>query len=349
MTVKITEAMSKSLEQESNEIIDAAMENAGLAPAEVVEPTFEDTNVIIKNGTITGQLTKKTHFLQISFSLLGCERASAGTEQDIKTEADKTLLKVKKQLFVSPQYKKIRSQDNRFKRAVDKLCVQGALKNVRTVPNSNVGKVFKMSTEHEVLRKGLVGKFIEVYPALYENAKTALGPLHRTADYPSPEFLQAHPEQFFAFTYDYVTFDVPGALAEIDPVIYQKQIGTRAQRLKSAEEEINKLRRATFAALLTKLKDELSPGTDGTEKKFNAAAIKKLQKFIDEYDIMDVTTDDELKTLKLQCANLINGVTADNIKSSTDFKTDLLNKVSALGDLLKPLVEEEGRALKVVN
>jgi hypothetical protein len=342
---------STTLESQVNEMIDVAMENAGLAPAEAVlpeatEPTLESKQTIISYGTATGDLTKKTNFLQVSFSLLGSERAAPGTEHDIKTDADKTLLKVKKQLFVSPQYKKIRSMDARMKRKIDKLCVQGALKGVRTVPRSNVGKVFKMCTEYEVIRKGLVLKFVEVYPALFEAAKTQLGGLHRSTDYPSPDMLKANPDAYFAYTYEYVTFDVPGTLAEIDPVMYQQQLGTRTQRLKCAEEEINKVRRATFAALLGGLKESLSPGEDGAEKKFNAKEIKKLQKFIDEYDVMDVTTDEELKALKLQCGKLITGVTSDNVKSSTEFKASLLKGVSELSDLLKPLVEEQNRTLK---
>lgn len=339
---------STTLEAQTNEIIDAAMENAGLAPAEVVLPEEVPTTTITY-GQATGDLIKKTHFLQLSFHLLGVERKAAGTEQDIQTDADKTMLKVLKKLFVSPQFRKIQSMDARLKRKVDKLCVQGALKNVRTVPNANVGKVYKMCFEYDVIRKGLVQKFADVYPGLYEAALKQLGSLHRTKDYPSPEFLKKHPEVYFSFTYDYTTFDVPSMLKEIDPVIYQQQIGTRAQRVKNAEEEINRLRRVTFAALLAKLKEELSPGAEGIEKKFNAAAMKKLQKFIAEYDIMDVTTDDELKTLKDQCAKLVDGITSDNIKSSVDFKTNLLKEVSSLGDLLKPLVEEQGREVRIVN
>jgi len=309
-------------------------------------PKFEDKNTTVTIGEITGELTKKTLFLQLSFSLLGSERTSQGTEQDIKTTADKQLLKVKKQLFKSPAYSKIKSIDAQLRRRVDKLCVRGALKSVRTVPNRNVGKVFDLCVKHEVLRTGLIKKFAEIYPTLYADAKAQLGPLHRSDEYPSPEYLAKHPEQYFGFAYDYVTYDVPGALKEIDGHAFLHQVGTRAQRIKSAEEEINRLRRTTFAALLSKLKEELAPGAEGVEKKFSTKAIKKLQKFIAEYDVMDVTSDDELKALKVKCANLIEGVTGDNIKSSENFKNDLLKEVGNLSDLLKPLVEEEGRALR---
>jgi len=304
-----------------------------------VQATIEN-----KSTDVTA-LTKTTKFFQLTFHTLGNERTAQGTEQDIKTTADKTLLKVKKSLFgKSPEYKAIRSTDAKLKRAVDKLCVEGALKGVRTVPNGNVARVFNMCVEHEFVRTGLVEKFAGVYPALYDRAKVMLGPLFKSDDYPTPQNVGSA----FAFTYCYVTFDIPGDLKEIDGVIYQKQIEQRGAIMKSAASEINRVKCATMQAVLDKFKDELSPGDEGKSKKFKSATLKKLQKFVDDYDIMDVTNFVELKALKDQCSKLISGITVDNIKSSEEFASNLLKNISGLSELLRPLVEETGRALKVV-
>ena len=304
-----------------------------------------DTTLDAKTTDVT-ELTKTTKFFQLTFHTLGNERTASGIEQDIKTTADKALLKVKKSLFgQSREYKAIRSADAKLKRTVDTLCVEGALRGVRTVPNGNVARVFTMCVEHDFVRTGLVEKFSVVYPELYERAKVMLGPLFKAEDYPTPQNVKSA----FGFTYCYVTFDVPGDLKEIDGAVYQKQIEQRGAIMKSAANEINRVKCATMQAVLDKFKDELSPGEDGASKKFKSSTLKKLQKFVEDYDIMDVTNFVELKALKDQCSKLISGITVDNIRSSEDFKANLLKDVSGLSDLLKPLVEETGRALKIVN
>ena len=300
--------------------------------------------VAAKINNVT-ELTKTTFFFEIAFKSLGNERTAQGVEDDIKTTADKRLLKVKKQLFVSPEFKAIRSADARLKRSIDTMCVKGALLSVRTIPQFCAKAAFGMCVEYELLRTALVEKFAVVYPTLYANAKLQLGPLFRAEDYPTPENVKTA----FGFTYAFVTFDVPEALKAIDGVLYNKQVAGREAIMKTAAEEINKTRRAIFAALLGKLQDELSPGETGTTKKFHKSAITKLQKFVDEYDIMNVTNDAELAALKIQTSKLISGITVDNIKSSEEFKTTLHAQIAGIGDLLKPLIEETGRALKTVN
>ena len=306
---------------------------------------YEDVPTVAAKSTDITDLTKTTFFFEIAFTRLGNERTAQGTEQDIKTTADKKLLKVKKQLFVSPEFRAILSADAKLKRSIDALCVKGALLSVRTIPQARAQIAIEWCAKHELVRTALVDKFALVYPTLYETAKSQLGPLFKADDYPTPQNVKSA----FGFTYNFVTMDVPQGLKAIDAAMYHKQVAGREAIMKNAAEEINKTRRAIFAALLGKLQSELSPGDTGTTKKFHKSAITKLQKFVDEYDIMNVTNDAELAVLKAQTSKLISGITVDNIKSSEEFKTTLHAQIAGIGDLLKPLVEEAGRALKIVN
>ena len=291
-------------------------------------------------------LTQTTKFFQIGFKMLGGERTAQGTEQDIKTEADKAMLRVKKQLFgKSKEYRAIRSTNASLKRRIDKFCVEGALEGVRTVPNGNVKRVFALCIEHEVVTSGLVDKFYGVYPTLYEQAKTLLGPLFKADEYPKPEDVKSA----FGFRYNIVSFDVPGDLKELDSAIYEQQMKQKVSLMKNASDEINRVKCATMQAVLDAFKNELSVGDDGKSKKFKAVALKKLQKFVEDFDVMDVTNFEELKALKDQCAKLVSGIGVDNIRSSEEFRANLLTEISSIGDALKPLVEETGRALKIVN
>jgi hypothetical protein len=291
-------------------------------------------------------LMRTTKFFQVGFKALGDERTAIGTEQDIKTDADKAMLKVKKQLFgKSKEYRAIKSANARLMRQIDKYCVEGALERVRTVPNGNINRVFSMCIEHEVVLNGLVDKFVSIYPELYERVKVLLGPLFKADEYPAPEHVKAA----FKFRYHIVSYDVPGDLRQlVDEKVYRQQLEQKQELMKNAADEINRTKCATMQAVLDAFKEELRIGEDGKSKKFKAKALKKLQKFVEDFDVMDVTNFEELKALKDQAAKLVSGITVDNIKSSEEFRANLLNQVSNIGELLKPLVEETGRALRVV-
>src|SRR5579863_2967704 len=104
----------------------------------VAEPTVES-----KSKDVT-ELVKTTFFFEMGFKNIGEERKAPGTEQDIKTTANKALLKVKKRLFVSPEFQKIKSVDAQFKRLVGKLCVRGGLLTVRTIPKHRAKLILSM-------------------------------------------------------------------------------------------------------------------------------------------------------------------------------------------------------------
>jgi hypothetical protein len=300
------------------------------------------------------ELVKTTFFFEMSFNNIGESRTAPGAEESIETTANKKMLKVLKRLFVSPQYAKIKSEDAKLKRKIDKLTVRGGLLTVRTIPKRHSRTVLSMCAEHDLVRASLVDAFALVYPVLYESAKAELGPMFRSEEYPAPFKKDGTPDPdsvraAFKFTYNFVTYGVPEELKEFDGEGYRVQLQKRELVYKTAAEEINRTRRAIFSVLLSKLQIELAPGETGTEKKFRTAPMTKMQKFLEEYDMMNVTTDVELAALKEKTAQLISGITGDNIKSSEEFKSTLFAQINEIGESLKTLTEEPGRALKVVN
>jgi hypothetical protein len=268
-------------------------------------------------------LVNKTLFLEISFGLLGEERIAKGEEENIATKADKSLLRVKKKLFVSPEFKAIRKADAKFRRHLRKLCIEGVLKNARIVPHGKVDEIQDLCTQHEVLRKGLVAKFKIVYPDLYKQAEALLGPMFKAVEYPHPDMV----DNSFTFAYNYVSFEVPGALKSINGAVYQQQVEKSAAIMQNAAEKITEARRALMSALVTKLQEELTPGEGGEEKRFHKSAITKLQTFLSDFNLMDVTNDTELAGLAAKCNALVSGITAANVKESDVFKDNLLKGI----------------------
>ena len=190
-------------------------------------PTVED-----KSRDVS-ELVKTTFFFEMSFHNIGESRNAPGAEQNIETTANKKMLKVLKRLFVSPQYAKIKSEDAKLKRKINKLTVRGGLLTVRTIPKRHARAVIGMCAEHELTRNTLVDAFALVYPTLYENAKAELGPMFKSDEYPAPFKKDGSPDtesvkSAFKFTYNFVTYGVPEELKEFD--------GTGKPALKPATE-----------------------------------------------------------------------------------------------------------------
>lgn len=325
--------------------------------AVVPEQTGSDTATIPVMSTTDGQtaseasvssqapLVNKTLFLEISFGLLGEERVAKGEEANIVTPADKSLLRVKKKLFVSPEFKEIRKADANFRTRIKKLCIEGVLRHARVVPHGKVDEIQELCIQHKTIRQGLVSKFKIVYPDLYKQAELLLGPMFKAIEYPHPDVV----ENSFKFDYNYVSFEVPGALKSINGAVYQEQVAKSTAIMQNAAEKITETRRALMAALVSKLQEELTPGEGGEEKRFHKSAITKLQTFLTDFNIMDVTNDAELAGLAAKCNALVSGITAANVKESDVFKDTLLKGISEIGAALKPLVEDKGRKLKTVE
>ena len=96
------------------------------------------------------ELVRTTFFFEMSFNKIGESRKVPGAEQSIDTTANKALLRVNKRLFVSPQFKKIVSEDAKLKRRIDRLTVRGGLLTVRTIPKRHARGVIAMCAEHEL-------------------------------------------------------------------------------------------------------------------------------------------------------------------------------------------------------
>ena len=318
------------------------MSISAVVPEQVGADTATMDSQALVNKT---DLVSKTVFLEISFGLLGEERAAKGEEANINTQADKSLLRVKKKLFVSPEFKAIRKADANFRTRIKKLCIEGALKHARIVPHGKVDEIQELCVQHKVLRQGLVDKFKVAYPDLYKQAKSLLGPMFKAIEYPHPDVV----ENSFSFDYNYVSFEVPGALKAINGAVYQEQVAKSAAIMQNAAEKITETRRALMAALVTKLQEELTPGEGGEEKRFHKSAITKLQTFLNDFNLMNVTNDTELAALAAKCNTLVSGITAANVKESDVFKDTLLKGISEIGTALKPLVEDKGRKLKTVE
>ena len=348
LSTQVAELIEKSQELYVNPVVTAENTEptvpAGPEIVDAVEIEESEEQQAPVQVTDQSPLTQTTTFLTLSFGMLGHERTAKGEEQNITTSAEKSMLRVKKQLFVSPEWRAIQRADARFKHKIQKKCIEGILEGVRVIPNGHVDEVNTMCLMHTKLRAGLVDKFAVVYPDLYAKAKLLLGPLFKESEYPTPDNVR----QAFRFTFKYVSFEVPGHLKSVSGAVYEQQVKMSGEIMQNASVKVAEMQTTLMAALVEKLKEELTPAADGKEKRLHKSAITKLQAFLADWNIMNVTNNTELAAFVKKADALMNGVTVASLKESDVAKANLLQSITEIGDALKPLVEDKGRKLKAV-
>ena len=142
-------------------------------------------------------------------------------------------------------------------------------------------------------RPKLVEAFIEVYPALCDQAPDRFRVLHNPLDYLPLDQVRAA----FSFSWRYISFGVPDKLREIAPSLWQEERDKVARLMTEAAAEAQQVMRAVMAELVQHLADRLQDGPDGKPTRFHKTTVSKLLEFLDTFDFRNVTDDAELKNM----------------------------------------------------
>jgi hypothetical protein len=207
--------------------------------------------------------------------------ASSGTARKVsggdvlETDADKSLLRVSKQLLNSAELDAIRKADTGMRTFIYNTC-HPFESGVYLLPHGLIESTVQRCDEYAQTRAGLVEKFLEAYPGLCELAARQLGSLYETRDYPSVETLRGR----FFFDYSIRTFSTPGQLRTVSAEMYQREVQKAQRQIQDAAREITALMRSELAELVNHLTEKLTPGDDGKPRILRNTAIDNLQEFL---------------------------------------------------------------------
>ena len=272
-------------------------------------------------------LVQNSALIRIAFGIIGnTKRAYVGVD----TTADQNRFKVHKQLLDSPELKAISKEDFKMRQWLYKESIPFDM-GVVVVSMKKLGNVINVFKEYkEVTRPALVKEFVKAYPALLENAEKALGPEFHLHEFTPADKVAAE----FSFDYKILGFEVPGKLKQISSAVYEEEVAKAAAQIKSVTHEIEQAQRTLLLSLIDTLDDKLSEDKIPTQK-----AIEKLQKFLADFDINDVTGDSDTAKLVKDLQGLTQGVSAKSIKSTEGFQAQLTSKVLAAQKTLEAMVE----------
>ena len=286
-------------------------------------------------------LTDKTVFFILEFNRFGNSRKA---DVEVKTTADQKRFKHSKQLLDSPELAEITKQDNALRVWLDQpnRCWKYG-KAMRVLSLDQVDEVFNKCHDYEHnVRPVLIQNFLNVYLAQVAQSQKALGPQWVAEDYPSLEEVKEE----FSMEWTFPTMNTDEKLKIISPKLYAAEANKAAEKLSSITDEITVGMRTLMKEYVDKLLTTLSPSSDGKKKKLHASAVVKLQEFLNNFNLRNVTDDDELQAEVTKLKLIMSGVDADKIKESDTLKADLVAAFDSASKNLDNLVETKGRKFR---
>lgn len=280
-------------------------------------------------------LAKKTVCIKVSLSTMGNTR-KVSTAQ-IEADADKDLLRVSKRLVDSAELKAITRFDGEIRRYLYSICLPFEI-GIHLLPITALEMVEHRLRKFAVDRRQLVQAFLAAYPSLCQDAATRLRGLYNPTDYPAAEEVARE----FGFSWQYVSFGVPEQLQGISREVWEQEREKAAVRMAEASTEIQVVLRETMAKLVQHMADRLKVGPDGKPLRFKETTVENLVEFLMNFEFRNVTDDNELQELVSQARDLMQGVTADDLRTTGDLRSKLQQGMTGIAAQLDTLLVRTG-------
>lgn len=280
-------------------------------------------------------LARKTVCIKVRLSTMGNTR-KVSTSQ-IEADADKDLLRVSKHLLDSAELKAIGRFDGEIRRSLYNICLPFEI-GIHLLPISAIEPVEQRLRKFAEDRKELVKAFLAAYPSLCQDASKRLRGLYNPADYPPVQEI----EREFGFAWQYVSFGVPDQLKGISQDVWEQERDKAARRMAEASSEIQLVLRESMAKLVQHMADRLKTGEDGKPLRFKESTVSNLLEFLTNFEFRNVTDDAELQGLVSQARGLLQGVDADDLRSTGDLRTRVQTGMAELAGQLDTMLTKGG-------
>lgn len=253
----------------------------------------------------------------------------------VTVDADKSLLKLSKQLLDSPELEAIEKFDTSLKARVRKLAYTSYFKGgVHLIPIAQVPEADDILKDAMPMRNALVDNAVAMYQTRINETLDRLDTMGSVTDYPTAERFRAR----FYLEYSYVTFDTPSRLKAISAEIFKQEKEKARAKLESVAGECQQAMRAGLVQLIEHLAERLTPGEDGKPKRLHDTTIGHLNDFLSTFELRNVTDDSELGAIVEQARAVMKGLDRKVLKSDDLIRVKVLEQLSGVKAALDPLV-----------
>jgi hypothetical protein len=321
---------------------DAAKETT-MTTATLEQPMTEaaDVNTIDTPAPVTApvnpeSVNKRTICLNLTIGRFGNSKSAAMGA--VTVQADKSLLRMSKQLLDSPELTAIALHDSRTSSYLKSIAFPSLFKGgVYLLAVGMVETTVDFLKAAKAQREALVDLAVLAYPKRIAETSARLGVMHNPKDYPSAEKFRAS----FTFDWQLVGFETPTRLKAISAAIFQEEREKHETRLSLVADECRSALRAGLAEFVDGMVERLKPGPDGKKKRIVKKSLADFQAFLDTFSLRDVTDDGALGTIVAKARAAMQGTDADLLKSDDLVRAKILSDFTGLQADIEPLIENK--------
>jgi hypothetical protein len=278
------------------------------------------------------QLFSKAACMTLSIHKVGFSRK---TKVAIKSMADQTLVKRTKWIIACPEYRAITRLDDKAKRDCERFRLPATIgRGMMLIAAKDLLEVYRILDEYQMKRLTLIDKFCSVYADRKLEAKDRLKDLYDEKDYPTLTEVR----QKFRVDIQFLTFDLPGFLQNVDRTLAEREREKMAELFKGYGEEIRGGLREMLQGLVDHLLGALSSDSDGRPKTLRATALTNLTEFLTSFDRRNVTDDSELDKVVTQLRNTLGGITPKGLRKDMQYQEIIRTNLESVRTQLNSLV-----------
>lgn len=320
----------------------------------------ETPSVDIQDQKLDGlSILDKAVVLQIEFHRFGLTRKASLT--DVQVEANKDYLRLSKVLLKCREYDAVVSYRREITEWLRQVGLPFTLRSGSyLVPLSLVVPVEEALRERRTKDQANVAGFLSVYTKILARMNgepvegdpleldqflppAELGVVYRPEDYPSVAVMATH----FSIDWQWLDYGVANRLEQIDAELFKNASEKLNADIVRAAGAIEQGLMASMYKLVASLKDTLTPNEDGTRKRFYKSTVTKIQDFLSNIDLRNLTGSKDLAQLAKQAKNLVEGVDPDVLKDDEALRNALQVGFGQIESQLAGFVDTSTRRIEI--
>jgi len=186
------------------------------------------------------------------------------------------------------------------------------------VPKEMIARVDDKLTQFKVEFDIAVSDFINDYDDLRNTAMIHLRDLFNEIDYP------VDIRSRYSFVWRFITLDIPNGNSKIlAPEVYEREKEKFVQTMEEARELAISSLREEFASMVERITERFSPDSDGNAKIFKNSTVESFYDYFETFKERNIFNDQELQELVGRAKELLNGHSAQSIRSDGQLKNHI--------------------------
>jgi len=264
------------------------------------------------------------------------------SSDEIEVDADKDLVKVRKVIFKSSNFDRIKSLDSEIRRYVRSQCFPFE-NGLHLVPLKMVDLITDRLHSYFLKRQEYIEAFVAVYPSLVVDANPKLRKLFNENDYDMDDVASQ-----FTMGWQFLMLTTPTTLESVNSEMFAQERRKMQERMQEAFEEARMLLRETCLNLIQHLRVSLESDAHGAAKRLSSSTVRHLQEFLNTFDLRNVTNDHELARFVKEARQLTDGVDADSLRSMDGLRHRLRAELTGIEEAITiNLVTQPTRRIRV--